>query len=192
MKYIIEHLEPRVYKWCMIEYKHISKIAGKENLLFANVKTKRQRKELSKLGKIYKESVRDLMQGILKHKRVCLMDANAKKILVPEDARRFDFLVFGGILGDEPPRGRTMEELGKLGLAARNLGKKQMPTDSAVYAAKKIMSGKRIEQLDFVDGIEIKIRDGESVMLPFRYIVENSKPLLPYGLLEHLRKRKGF
>ena len=36
--YVIEHLEPRIYRWCVIEYKHISKIVGKENLWFTNGK----------------------------------------------------------------------------------------------------------------------------------------------------------
>src|SRR3989344_4588506 len=36
--YIIEHLEQKLWPWCVIEYKHISKIAGKNNLWFTNIK----------------------------------------------------------------------------------------------------------------------------------------------------------
>jgi len=38
--YIIEHLEPKLFPWCMIEYKHISKTVGKSNLWFTNIKQK--------------------------------------------------------------------------------------------------------------------------------------------------------
>ncbi len=37
MKFIIEHLEPELYPWCLIEYKHISKIVGKNNLIYTNI-----------------------------------------------------------------------------------------------------------------------------------------------------------
>ena len=40
MKFIIEHLEPELYDWCLIEYEHISKIVGKENLIFTNINKK--------------------------------------------------------------------------------------------------------------------------------------------------------
>ena len=54
--YIIEHLEPRLWKWCMIEYKNISKIVGRKNLWFTNIKQKsKEVKELAKYGKISKE-----------------------------------------------------------------------------------------------------------------------------------------
>ena len=42
--YIIEHLEPELYEWCLIEYKEISKIAGKENLWFSNINPKDKKK----------------------------------------------------------------------------------------------------------------------------------------------------
>ena len=45
MKFIIEHLEKKLFEWCLIEYEHISKIVGKNNLIITNVK----KSDLSKL-----------------------------------------------------------------------------------------------------------------------------------------------
>src|SRR3989344_3965037 len=42
MKYIIEHTENKIYDWCCIEYKHISKLVGRNNLIFKNLKAKRR------------------------------------------------------------------------------------------------------------------------------------------------------
>jgi ribosome biogenesis SPOUT family RNA methylase Rps3 len=42
------------------------------------------------------------------------------------------------------------------------------------------------------DEIEISISDGESVELPFRYLAEDGKPVLPDGLVEYLKKKRSF
>ena len=39
--------------------------------------------------------------------RVCLLDPRATEVLAPEDADKFDVFLYGGILGDDPPRDRT-------------------------------------------------------------------------------------
>lgn len=49
------------------------------------------------------ESVEELYAAS-KH-RVCLLDPQATRELSPEDGEKFDVFLFGGILGDEPPRG---------------------------------------------------------------------------------------
>lgn len=192
MRYIIEHLEPRIYSWCLIEYENISQIVGKENTIFTNIKTNKQKEKLLKLGKVYKESIRELALTTFKNKRLCLLDANAEETLAPKDAKNFDFLILGGILGDNPPRGRTMKELGKLKIPLRNLGKKQMATDTAVYVANKIIFGTPFENLKFIDQVEIRIREGESITIPFRYVVEQGKPLISPKLVEYLKKKRGF
>jgi len=46
----------------------------------------------------------------------------AEEELKPEDAEKFDLVLFGGILGDHPPRDRT-ETLRKEGYTLRHLGK---------------------------------------------------------------------
>ena len=40
--YVIEHLEPKLWEWCEIEYESISKIVGKENLWFTNIKNEKR------------------------------------------------------------------------------------------------------------------------------------------------------
>jgi ribosome biogenesis SPOUT family RNA methylase Rps3 len=42
-------------------------------------------------------------------KRVCLLDLRATEILSPKDTEEFDLFIFGGILGDHPPRDRTKQ-----------------------------------------------------------------------------------
>jgi ribosome biogenesis SPOUT family RNA methylase Rps3 len=66
--------------------------------------------------------------------RICLLDPRAEKAISPEDADLFDGFLFGGILGDDPPRDRT-KELRKLGYEGRHLGSVQMTTDTACYVS---------------------------------------------------------
>ena len=182
MKYVIEHFG-KAFKWHLIEYEHISKLVGKDNLIFTNTSSK----PLASFGKVEKKSIAEL--GF---PDVCILDPASDKILTPEDCRRFKYLVFGGILGDFPPRERTKELLTSRmpNVETRNLGKEQMPTDNAVYAAKLIAEGKRFEDIKFIDTIEIDIEKGLSVELPFRYVSINKKPLISKKLVEFLKKRR--
>lgn len=183
--FIIEHLENKVYPWVQLEYRHISRIVGKAHLLITNVK--RGREKLKGIA-VLSESVAEI-----KIRNACVLDPEARKTLTPADAKKFDAFVFGGILGDCPPRKRTGKELtSRLNAAKRNLGKQQMSTDTAVHAVKKIVEGKTLKNLEFVDGITIPIRAGEEVELPYRYLVVLGKPILPRGLISLLRKLKGF
>lgn len=182
MKYVIEHFG-KAFKWHLIEYEHISKLVGKENLIFTNTSSK----PLASFGKVEKKSIAEL-----NYPNVCILDPASDRILTPEDCKRFKYLVFGGILGDYPPRERTKELLTSRmpNAETRNLGKEQMPTDNAVYCAKLIASGKRFEDIKFIDNIEIEIQKGLSVQLPFRYVEVNGKPLISGKLVEFLKKRR--
>jgi ribosome biogenesis SPOUT family RNA methylase Rps3 len=192
MKYLIEHLDKRLYRWCILEYSHISKIVGRPNLIFTNIKTEKQIAKLRKLGKVYKESIKELASRQLKDKKICLLDADGKETLSPVDKKRFDILVFGGILGDFPPQKRTKKELGSLNLPLRSMGKEQMPTDNAVYVAKKIISGTELIKLTFIDEAVIDIKEGESVHLPFRYALVKGMPLMSEELIYYIKTKKGF
>lgn len=184
--YIIEHLEPKVWRWCIIEYKHISEIVGRENLWFTNIQN--GSKELEKYGKVFRESVSGL-----ELKRCCVLDPEAEKTLRPEDAKRFDYFIFGGILGDNPPKKRTKEELTlKIGCKSRDIGKEQMSTDNAVYTVREIVFGKRFQDLKFKDKIEIETGKNESVILPYRYNLIDGKPLVSEELIVFLKRRKSF
>lgn len=73
--------------------------------------------------------------------RVCLLDPRAEAVLAPEDSDKFDAFLYGGILGDDPPRDRT-GELRRLGFPGRHLGPVQMTTDTAVGVTKIVVEDK--------------------------------------------------
>ncbi len=179
MKYVVEHLEPRLYKWCLLEYAHISGIVGRNNLVFTNTRSCR----LQKYGAVARKSAASLSM-----ERPCLLDPSAKRALSPGDC--FSHLIFGGILGDEPMAGRTARHFAGFSCARRNLGRKQMSTDTAVYVAKQIIHGKRLSGIRFADCVEVGTGRNESMILPFRFVLVNKKPLLAPGLRNLLRK--GF
>ena len=187
MKFIIEHLEPELFKWCLLEYQHISSIVGKNNLIFANIK-KKDSKKLSSLGKVEFKSVKKLNL-----KRVCILDPFATKTLSPKDSEIFDYLILGGILGNEPMDRRTKKELSMPGIPRRNLGKKQMSTDTAVLVSHKIVNKSiPLNKLKFKDEIEIKIGKNLSTILPYRYLLEKNKVVLPKGLIKYLKTEDKF
>jgi len=73
--YIIEHMEPELWEWCVIEYKHISKIIGKKNVWFTNVK-KKDVSKLKKYGKVFEKKARDILEN---QERICILDPKAKR-----------------------------------------------------------------------------------------------------------------
>ncbi len=183
--FIIEHLEPELYPWCVIEYKHISKIVGKKSLWFTNIKTK-DAKKLGKYGKVLKESLRKISLP-----NACVLDPESRERLTPEKASHFSYFIFGGILGDNPPKKRTKDELTKFikNAKAFNIGKEQMSTDNAVYTVKQIMKGKSLAELKFKDEIEIPINKIESTIFPYRYNIVKGKPLISKELIAFLKKQ---
>ncbi len=192
MKFIIEHLEPELYKWCLIEYKHISQIVGKNNLIFTNIKNKENIDKLKNFGRVFKKSISELNL-----KNICVLSQYSENILTTKDGDKFEYFVFGGILGDNPAKRRTediIKELkeNKIKFEDRNLGSKQMPTDVAVYVTKRILDGRNLNDFKFIDELEIQINKNESVALPFRYVIDNNKLIISKKLVEYLRKRKEF
>ncbi len=194
--YIIEHLEPRLWDWCLIEYEHISEIVGKENLWFTNIKQEKDAKKLEKFGKVFFESVKEIKIDIDK---ICVLDPEADKTLTPEDSDNFQYFIFGGILGDFPPRRRTKEELTKFlpDAEKRNIGKEQMSTDNAVFTVKQIAEEKKkFEELKFIDNASIEINEFESVELPYRYNLVNvggkEKPFMSKKIIDYIKKNGAF
>jgi len=121
--------------------------------------------------------------------KVCLLDPKAEKSLSPEDGNgQFTHFLFGGILGDDPPRDRT-SELRALGFPRRHLGPVQMTTDTALGVTKLVVQDKKtLEEIAFTDSPTIRFNARESVEMPFRYIVSDGQPLLPPGMRELLQK----
>lgn len=187
--YIIEHLEPRLWEWCIIEYRHISKLVGRNNLWFTNITNKTDAQKLGKYGKVIRKSV-----SYIDLKNACLLDPKASKTLNHNEARHFDYFIFGGILGDSPAQSRTKKFLtNKIKKASsRNLGKAQLSTDNAVYVTKEIVKGKELKDVKFKDNIEIRINDVESTTLPYRFVVVKNKPFISKELARYLKDKKAF
>jgi len=191
--FIIEHLEPNLWDWCLIEYKNISKIVGKQNLWITNVK--RKNKKLERIAIVYKKRFSDILtEKKLNKKKICVLDPQAKKELSPKKAKNFEYFVFGGILGDNPPKNRTETELSCYlkKIPKFNIGKEQMSTDNAVYVVKNILKGTPLKNINFVKGIEIKINKIESVILPYKYAVVKGKPFISKDIVRYLKKNTGF
>ena len=74
----------------------------------------------------------------------------------------------------------------------RNLGSEQLSTDTAVLVTKMILDGKKLSEIEFKDTIELELKDGEDIILPYRYVIKNGKPVLPKGLFEMLRDQEGI
>lgn len=187
MIFIIEHLEPELNDWSIIEYKHISKMVGKKNLWFTNVSNQKDIKALEKLGKVISAPAREL-----ELKRFIILDPEAETTLTPKDAINHEYILFGGILGDHPPRKRTQQELTCFfpNAEIRNIGKFQMTTDNAVYTANQIIKGIPFEKLKFQDNITIQLNEKESVDFPFRYNIVSGKPLFSPALIKYLKKKE--
>ncbi|EGW33457.1 uncharacterized protein SPAPADRAFT_60809 [Spathaspora passalidarum NRRL Y-27907] len=193
MKYIIEHMEEGFSEWVVLEYSQIIRDIGKENLVLTSLPPSTIEKDIPQqlldLGLQWTtEECVDIDGGIDKT-RVCLLDPGATVDLTPEDKSKFDYFVFGGILGQHPKIDRTGILRKKYGFAGRRLGALQMTTDTAIRTTQRIIeNGVKFEDIKFLDYPEIKYNKYESTEMPFRYIVDNKgEPILPEGMLELIK-----
>ncbi|KAJ3252411.1 hypothetical protein HK103_001578 [Boothiomyces macroporosus] len=174
--YVIEHMEPEITGWPELEYKNMLKHV-KLHLSHLDPNLKNNMPESLKGAQVSTDSVSEWPKEV--QQRVLLLDPASPHELSPEDAENYDYLLFGGILGDDPPQDRT-----------KHLGPKQMTTDTAVLVSQRVLEhGIKLSDLEFVDFPEIPLGKKQTVELPFRYLVENGKPKLPDGLLDLLRKQ---
>ncbi|RUS26428.1 hypothetical protein BC938DRAFT_470778 [Jimgerdemannia flammicorona] len=106
--YIIEHMEDALHEWCLLEYKHMLLTVGGANLHFTSL-TPAALAALPPdlLGAHYHASDVLGMPGV-EAADVCLLDPAATEELKPEDGDAFGWFLFGGILGDDPPRGELL------------------------------------------------------------------------------------
>lgn len=185
MKFIIEHMEEDLSDWCVAEYSHISSLLGKSHVTFTNIKSS-DIKTLQPCGEATSKKAADLHLT-----KACILDPKAKERLSKKDAEEFDYFIFGGILGNNPAEGRTSILTSAMALPTRNLGDKQFSTDTAVYVAKKLLEGVLLKDIHFVEEVEIQIDEGESMILPFPYAVENNKLVISDKLIQHISK-SGF
>lgn len=185
--FIVEHMEEELSEWVQLEYLHISDVT-KGRLLVTSVPT------ALKAPGSFEGKVTLTQQDITqlpgyRSERVCLLDPAATQELSPQDCT-FNWFLFGGILGDDPPRDRT-GELRKYGFARRCLGQAQMTTDTAVAVVHAVvLGGKRMQDLPFVDHPELTFGRREAVTMPFRYLCDphTHVPILPAGMRDAIRR----
>ncbi len=186
MLFVIEHLEPCLSEWLYIEYFHAARIVGRERLFITNVKKKSEFRELFTIAHIERKRARELFG----QQKLIVLDPRARKTLSPDDLRGKQAIVIGGILGGEPPLGRTKELLTKSlpRASARNLRKHQFAIDSATYVAKKVSEGKSLGEVPVQRGLEIQIRKGHSTFLPYAFPLVKGKPLISRELITYLKR----
>ena len=181
---IIEHCEPQLSEWLMLEYKHSVKIWGK-NTVFTNVTDKKTTETLKNIGKTEKKNAKEL----LSNKRCIVLDPQSKKTLTTSDFSNLDAIVVGGILGYEKPQGRTKKLISdKCKFETRNIGKIQLTIDGAVYVANAIALGKKLKEIEISYEIEIVHDSIHSTILPFGYPIIDNKPIITPGLIEYITK----
>jgi Uncharacterized conserved protein len=184
IKFIIEICEEFVSNWLLLEIKHSSKLIGKDKLLLTNV-NENYIQYLSKYAKVTPLSILELKEL---HNKIIILDPLAEKTLIPDEASRY-ILVVGGILGDNPPQGRTYKYItSKLpNCISRNLGKKQFSIDGAIYVAKLISEGKKLEDIPIVENVTIKVDEFHEIILPYAYPLVNNKLLIYEELVNYLK-----
>ncbi|KAK3392151.1 SAM-dependent RNA methyltransferase [Sordaria brevicollis] len=195
--YIVEHLDEELGPWSELEYLAIAKESQEIGSEFHLTSLPLGFKVPEALAAIpaFKAENRGVEEIYAADKsRVCLLDPAAKKDLSPEDGETFDVFLFGGILGDDPPRDRT-SELRKKGFEGRRLGPVQMTTDTAVRVTRLVVEGKTpVDKIPYVDHPELKFSEHESTQMPFRYVTDkDGKPIMPDassfpGMVELIKK----
>jgi ribosome biogenesis SPOUT family RNA methylase Rps3 len=198
--FIVEHLDPELEQWSALEYKCIARETAASGSSFYltsvphSLQLPESLKNVSELN-VEHRGIEEIYAD--KKDRVCLLDPAATKELSPEDGDNFDIFLFGGILGDDPPRGmlehtfgcdllsnqmpdRT-SELRKKGYTGRRLGPVQMTTDTAVRTTRIVVQDRiELENIKYVDNPEIKVDEHESTEMPFRYVLDkNGNPIFP-------------
>ncbi|KAL3424344.1 carboxypeptidase d [Phlyctema vagabunda] len=196
--YIVEHLDDELGPWSSREYVTIAKESHESGAKFCLTSVPPSLELPTILTEVPGFTADGRSVEVIyaaDTSRICLLDPSATKELSPEDADLFDIFLFGGILGDDPPRDRT-SELRKKGFQGRRLGPMQMTTDTAVRVTRLVAQEKiPYEKIPFVDNPELVISKNESTQMPFRYVVgEDGKPVMPEGMVELIQKdsEKGF
>jgi ribosome biogenesis SPOUT family RNA methylase Rps3 len=188
--FVVEHLDPELGPWSALEYKTIAHEcikAGCKFILSSVPDVLFKDDAVQNLGaELRKESIERYFAD--RKSRICLLDPQAKQELSSTDGQEFDVFLFGGILGDDPPRDRTSELRAK-GFAGRRLGPKQMTTDTAVRVTRMVVvQGFELDKIPYIDFPELQLDEHESTEMPFRYVAdEKGEPVMPPGMIDLIK-----
>ncbi|PWN35504.1 uncharacterized protein FA14DRAFT_43002 [Meira miltonrushii] len=229
-------------KWALLEYRHMLTLVGPGSTvhftgLVSNASRDALHKALSASSSSQPSAEFEVhVEGILdmakkrnaELSQICLLDPKSPIAVSVHDAGLhsgkattakpsdgpFRYFLFGGILGDDPPRDRT-GALRALGFPTRHLGPVQMTTDTALGVTKRVVEdgiainlpkedvgSENTEKqgpggsMAWITHPELKFGAGESVTMPFRYMVADNnapitpqtRPLMPPGMREHIRQ----
>jgi ribosome biogenesis SPOUT family RNA methylase Rps3 len=181
---VIEHCEPELSEWLMLEYRHAVKL-WRGKTIVTNVRDEKTTLALSVFSRVEKKTANEIFCD----KNCLILDPQAEKPLKTKDFSNLDALIVGGILGYEKPRGRTRKLLSdKSRFETRNLGSIQLSIDGAVFVAKAIMLGMRLSDIEIAYEIEIAHNSVHSTILPFGYPVIDNTPMVTPGLIGYLTR----
>lgn len=179
----------------LLEYENMRDIVGPDRLMITNFHhpTSSEKCDLTGIS-FLKESINDLHE--IPKERICLLDSEASEELSPGDVDRFDYFLFGGILGnvDEFDFDRT-SVLRVKGFPTRSLGSLQMTTDTAVRVTKMILIDRRpFATIPFCDRPEFAMPEStEKLVMNFRYVKgDDGEALICPKVLELLKKDFDF
>ncbi|TFK52826.1 DUF431-domain-containing protein [Heliocybe sulcata] len=188
-------------EWVVLEYQHMRTLAGPSSSVHFTHLSQSSTDSLTSMfssapsastlaaAHAHTESILPFLSSLsIPLEKVCLLDPKATKEISPADAMEFNCFLFGGILGDDPPRDRT-SELRALGFPSRHLGPVQMTTDTALGVTKQVVEeGVPLSKIPYIDFPTIQFSAKESVEMPFRYISQDGSPLLPPGMKDLLKR----
>ncbi|KAF2863919.1 DUF431-domain-containing protein, partial [Piedraia hortae CBS 480.64] len=181
---VVEHLDTELEEWQILEYKTIWQECERDGFDFILCGLA----DPPNIGEVTGIPLQCLRTEFLADK-TCLLDPKGEQDLSPEDGQKFDVFLFGGILGDDPPRDRTAELRAK-GFPGRRLGREQMTTDTAARVTRMVIQGKHLDEITYIDrpDIELPATDGpkESVSMPFKYVKNDKGPIMPDGMVSLL------
>ncbi|KAJ5086366.1 hypothetical protein NUU61_007673 [Penicillium alfredii] len=190
--FVVEHLDPELGPWSALEYACISRESHARGVRFLLSSVPASLQMPADLAatqglEVEQRSVEEIFAD--RKDKVCLLDPAAEVELSPADGDHFEVFLFGGILGDDPPRDRT-SELRKKGYTGRRLGPKQMTTDTAVRVTRMVVQEKvPLEQIPYVDYPELLINEHERTEMPFRYVTDSTgKPIMPDGMADLIKQ----
>ncbi|KAG9768692.1 hypothetical protein KCU88_g7115, partial [Aureobasidium melanogenum] len=166
--FVVEHLDPELGPWSALEYKTIAKESkehGCRFILSSVPASLLQSEEMSELQKWGAEARNDSIETYFDSNKdkICLLDPAAEQELDPADFNVFDVFLFGGILGDDPPR--------------------------AVRVTRTVILDKvHLDKIPYVDYPELKLNEHETTEMPFRYVADESgNPIMPEGMIDLIK-----